>query len=77
MDHDQAQRAVHAGDLKEAVITPAEDANGWIILLTDKAGEHILYTGHTGTEKVYQSLDQATAVARDLGFAAIRVEEAF
>ena len=77
MDHDQAQLALHAGELTEAVIRPAQDANGWIILLAHKSGEHSLYTGHTGTEKVYHSLDRATGVARELGFDSIRVEEEF
>ena len=77
MEHDQAQQSRHAGELIEAVIRPAEDANGWIILLTHKSGEHSLYTGHGGNEKVYHSLDRATAVARELGFESIRIEEAF
>lgn len=77
MDHDQAQLALHAGELTEAVIKPAQDANGWIILLTHQGGEHSLYTGHSGSEKVYHSLDRATVVVRELGFDAIRVEEEF
>lgn len=77
MDHDQAQTALHAGELTEAVVRPAPDANGWIILLTHKSGEHSLYTGHGSSEKVYHSLDRATAVARELGFDSIRIEEEF
>ena len=77
MDHDQTQLARHAGDLIGAVIKPAEDANGWVILLQDKDGQEILYTGHTGTEKVYHDLDRASAEARELGFPEVRVEEEF
>ena len=77
MDRQAAADRVKSGALVEAVIAPAEDANGWAILLVDKAGEHLLYTGHTGTEKVYHSLDRATEVARELGFKEIRVEERF
>lgn len=77
MDHDQALSALHAGDLVEAVVKPAEDANGWILLFVNRAGAHILYCGHTGTEKVYHTLDHATEAARDIGFQTIRVEEAF
>ena len=76
MDHDQAQLALHEGSLSAALITPAADANGWRILLVARTGEQTPYTGHSGTEKVYHDLDQATAVARDLGFAEIWVEEA-
>lgn len=77
MDHDQAQQALHAGELTEAVVKPAEDANGWVLLFGTRSGEHILYTGHTGTEKVYHTLDQVTDLARELGFDNIRVEEEF
>ena len=77
MDHDQAQLALHGGKLSEAVVKPADDANGWTILLVHKNGGHTLYTGHSGTEKVYHSLDRATQVARELGFDSVRIEEAF
>jgi uncharacterized protein CbrC (UPF0167 family) len=77
MDHDQALSAFHAGDILEAVVKPAEDANGWVLELLTRSGEPALYTGHTGTEKVYHTLDQATEIAREIGFHRIRVEERF
>ena len=77
MDHDQALSALHCGELIEAVIQPAEDANGWVLVFVSSSGEQIRYTGHTGTEKVYHSLDQATQVAQEIGFHRIRVEEQF
>lgn len=77
MDHDQAQQALHTGELTGVVVKPAEDANGWILMLVSRSGEQILYTGHTGTEKVYHNLDRATDAARELGFSKVRVEEAF
>ena len=77
MDHDQAQLALHAGKLREAVIKPAGDANGWVIVLIGDDGEQLPFTGRTGTRKVYHSLDQATRVARELGFGSVRVEEDF
>ena len=77
MDRDAAMQALHAGDLTEAAITPAEDANGWILVFTARDGRRITYTGHTGTEKVYHSLDHATEAAKEIGFAEIRIEEAF
>ncbi|MEA3274688.1 MAG: thymidylate kinase [Pseudomonadota bacterium] len=77
MDHDQAMQALHAGELVEAVITPAKDANGWVLLFTTAAGQRVAYTGHTGTEKTYHALDHATDIARELGFQSIRVEESF
>ena len=77
MDHEQALRAVSSGDLTEAVVIPAPNANGWLLTFTEHGGGREVYTGHTGTEKVYHSLDQITEVARDLGFDTVRVEEAF
>jgi hypothetical protein len=65
------------GELVEAVIKPAEDANGWVLAFTTVAGEHLQYTAPTGTEKVFHSLDHATGVAQELGFVSIRVEESF
>jgi hypothetical protein len=77
MDHDQAQRAFRDGELMEALISPAEDANGWVLMFRTAAGRLALYTGRTGTEKVYHTLDQATQVAKGLGFESIRIEEEF
>jgi len=77
MDHDQATDAVSAGTLIEAVLTPANDANGWIMLLVRSDGEQLLFTDSGGTEKVYHDLDQATVAARELGLTQIRVEERF
>ena len=77
MDHDQAQQARHAGELTGAVIKTAQDANGWLILLQDNNGGETPYTGHTGTQKVYHNLDQATLAARELGFDELRIEEKF
>ena len=77
MDHDQAQLALHRGELSEAIVTPASDANGWTILLVHKNGSHSLFTGHSGTEKIYHTLDRATEMARELGFDSVRIEEKF
>jgi hypothetical protein len=77
MDYEKAQLALHSGEVVEAVVTPAEDADGWTILLIGRQGKRILYTGASGTEKTYQTLDRATAVAREIGFETIRVEESF
>jgi hypothetical protein len=77
MDYEQAQLALHNKTLTEAVIMPAEDANGWVVLLVSPQGDRHVFTGHTGTEKVYHTLDRATEVAREIGFETVRVEEAF
>jgi hypothetical protein len=77
MDHEEALAALGRGTLVDAVVMPAEDANGWVLAFGDAEGKQHLYTDHTGTEKVYHDLDQATAVARGIGFRTVRVEERF
>jgi len=77
MDHEQIRRAVECGDLTEAVVRPARDANGWMLTFTERGGGRAVYTDHTGTEKVYHSLDQISELARELGFDSVRVEEEF
>ena len=77
MDHDQALTALHSGDLVEAVVTPSHDANGWVLVFVSRSGSHFKYSGHTGTEKVYHTLDHATEAAQGIGFHTIRVEEEF
>lgn len=77
MDHDQAAQAVDSGQLTEAILKPADDANGWIVLLVRADGGQLLFTDTGGTEKVYHDLDQATVAARELGLTQIRIEEPF
>lgn len=77
MDHDTAIQALAGGDLVEAEIATAADANGWVLVFTTRSGDQVVYTDHTGTEKVYHDLDQVTDVARDIGFDSIRVHEDF
>jgi hypothetical protein len=77
MDHDQALSALHVGDLVEAIVKPADDANGWVLVFVNRSGEQVRYSGHTGAEKVYHTLDHATEIAQELGFRTIRVEEDF
>jgi hypothetical protein len=77
MNDEEVRAARREGRLTEALITPAADANGWVLRLDSSSGGQVPYTGHTGTEHVYHDLDRATQVAKDLGFDRIRVEERF
>jgi len=77
MDYEQAQLALPGGRLVEAVVMPAQDAHGRAIHLVEQGGERLLYTGHSGTEKAYHTLDRATQVAREIGIQTVRVEEIF
>jgi len=77
MDHNQALAALHAGELVEAAVKPSASANGWLLVFVTRDGGQLPYSGHTGTEKVYHTLDHATEAARDIGFDTIRVDERF
>ena len=77
MEHAHVMEAVHAGQLLEAVVTPADQSDGWVLLLLSPSGEQVPYTTVTGVPKVFHTLDRATEVAHELGFATIRVEERF
>jgi hypothetical protein len=77
MDLDTARERFRAGELDEAVIEPADEGNGWMLLVREHSGKLIKLTDHSGVEKIYHSLDQATELAREIGFSEVRVEESF
>jgi hypothetical protein len=77
MDLDTARARFEAGELEEAVIEPADEGNGWMLLLRQRDGKLVKLTDHSGVEKVYHSLDHATELAREIGFGQVRVEETF
>jgi hypothetical protein len=77
MDINHARAEFEAGRLVEAIVEPADDGNGWMILLKPAEGDPVKVTDHHGTEKVYHTLDRATEVAKGIGFHAVRVEEGF
>ena len=77
MDVDKARTEFQAGRLQEAVIEPADDGNGWIVLVKGKGGKPERITDSHGAEKIYHSLDHATEVAKGIGFQTARVEERF
>ena len=77
MELEQARAAQQAGHFKEVVIEPADEGNGWMVLLHDQEGQIIRITDAHGAEKIYHSLDHATEIAKSLGFETVRVEEVF
>jgi hypothetical protein len=77
MEHDRVMEALHAGQLLEAVVTPGDHSDGWVLFLLSPSGEQVAYTTVAGVPKVFHTLDRATEVARELGFESIRVEERF
>ena len=74
---EKAQAEFAADRLREAVAQPADEGNGWMVLLETVDGAHVKLTDHGGHEKIYHTLDHATDAARTIGFDAVRVEEPF
>jgi hypothetical protein len=77
MDLSEAQAAYRDGRIGEVVIEPAETGNGWMVLLVGKLGDRVKLTDHSGFEKVYHDLDQATEAAKAIGADSPRIEEPF
>ena len=77
MDLRHAQAEREAGNLQAAVIEPSPNGNGWMVLFIDGEGARAVLTDHTGTDKLYHTLDHAGEAAREAGFEAVRIEERF
>jgi len=77
MDIRTACSEFEAGRLQDAVIEPADAGNGWRVSVHDLSGAMLRITDHRGAEKIYHSMDHATAVVKGIGFKRIRVEERF
>jgi hypothetical protein len=77
MDQHEVMQARAGGELLEAVLTPASDANGWVLLFTRRDGGQEMLTSAGGHEHVFHDLNHATILATELGFAEVRVEERF
>ena len=77
MDLQHAQAELAAGRLQEAVVEPSPSGNGWAVFFVATDGGRTSLTDHTGTDKVYHTLDHASDAAREAGFEEVRVEERF
>jgi len=77
MQLDQVKLEFEAGRLREALIEPAPDRNGWMVLFREDRGQIVRLTDHRGAERVFHSLDHATELARGIGFETVSVEERF
>lgn len=74
---EKAQAEFEAGRLREVILEPADEGNGWMVVLEALDGERVKLTDHGGHEKMYHSLDHATEAAKVIGFDTVRVEEPF
>jgi hypothetical protein len=77
VDIDKAQAEHAAGKLHEVVIEPADEGNGWMVVVHYHGGEVVTLTDHSGVERVYHSIEHATEAAKAIGFQTVRVMEAF
>lgn len=77
MDMSQARTVCQEGRIAELVIEPADTGNGWMILICERQGDCNKLTDHSGHEKVYHDLDQATAAAKAIGSVSLRIVEPF
>lgn len=77
MDLQHAQAEREAGRLGEAVIEPSPNGNGWMVVFVTTDGARATLSDHTGTEKLYHTLDHASGAAREAGFSEARIEEPF
>lgn len=62
---------------REAMIRPAEDANGWMIAVELLDGQQIPLTDDHDHPRVYHDLDQATYVIQELKLDPVRIIERF
>jgi hypothetical protein len=77
MELEQVRLEFEEGRLQEVVIEPSPSGNGWRMLFKDQNGEMLELTEHSGSQKIFHSLDAATRAARHFGFETIHVEERF
>ena len=77
MDLVHAQAEFAAGRFKEAVAEASQHGKGWRLLLHKDNGETLVLKDESGKDLLYNSLDQAAEVGREIGFESVRVEEHF
>ncbi len=77
MDTQKARAEFEAGRLSEVLVEPADEGNGWMVVVKSVDGDQMKLTDHGGHERVYHTLDHATEAAKAIGFGTVRVEEPF
>ncbi len=76
MDLYDVQIGIAIGALKEAIVEPGDDGNGWMLLFRDEDNTLLpLTTG--GHERIFHDLDKVTRLAKDMGFKNVSVVERF
>ncbi|MEH6575454.1 MAG: hypothetical protein V7731_00085 [Amphritea sp.] len=63
--------------IKEGLLKPSEEANGWMVAVENRDGEQFALTDDHDHTRIYHSLDKATLVLKELGISPIKVVEAF
>ena len=75
MEYYDVQLGCEIGALKEAIIEPGR-GNGWVIQFRD-IDDSLSPLTSSGNERIFHNLDNATRLAKDLGFRRISVLEHF
>ncbi|MBY4678700.1 hypothetical protein [Marinobacterium arenosum] len=77
MELDELRRMIAMDRIREGILKPGHDGNGWLVALEDNEGHQLPLTQPGGQEKIYHSLDNATAVLHELGISRISIVERF
>ncbi len=75
MQLQQMREMVATHQIREGILKPASEGNGWQVGIEDRDGIQHALTDHGGHEKLYHSIDVATETLRDIGVDAIKVVE--
>ncbi|WP_207062213.1 hypothetical protein [Motiliproteus sp. SC1-56] len=76
MEYYDVQLGYQMGALKEAIIEPGSRGNGWVILFRD-VDDSLSPLTNAGQARIFHNLDNATRLAKDLGFRRVSVLEHF
>ncbi len=76
MEFYDVQLGYEIGALKEAIIEPGNEGNGWVIQFRD-IDNSLLPLTSGGHERIFHDLDFATRLAKDFGFNRVSVIEHF
>ena len=63
--------------IKEGLLKPSKEANGWMVAVESNNGEQFPLTDNHDHTRIYRSLDSATLVLKELGISPIKVVETF
>ncbi|GGK74939.1 hypothetical protein [Amphritea balenae] len=63
--------------IREGIIRPSDQANGWMISIEFKDGSQIPLTDDHDHPRIYHDLDQATQLLQELQVKPVKIIESF